>query len=74
MTEARDVGETEGTISIPADWYVEGSRRKRRLILTIDLADVITDIAGADWQFDTVPGVGSGVGTDLTLRYVSNEG
>jgi hypothetical protein len=63
--------ETEGTISIPADWYIDRSGGTPSLVLTIDPGD-LADIAGTNWQFDTVLDVGSECGTDLTLRYIPN--
>jgi hypothetical protein len=74
MTAVPDTTKTEGTISISADWQVQHGGPEPRLIITIDLADVISDIAGTDWQFDAVVDVGSETGTDITLRYIPNGG
>jgi len=70
-TAAETETETEGRISIPADWYMDRSGETPRLVLTIDPGD-LAEIAGTAWQFDTVLDVGSECGTDLTLRYVPN--
>jgi hypothetical protein len=63
--------ETEGTLSIAADWRVEHDNGAPALVVTLDLGD-LTDIAGISWQFDAVLDIGSETGTDLTLRYIPN--
>jgi hypothetical protein len=68
MTEIRDVAQTEGTITITAEWDIDRSGGLPRLILRIDPGN-LDDITGSCWQFDSLLSIGDATGTDLALLY-----
>jgi hypothetical protein len=63
--------ETEGTISIPADWRIDRSGTIPSLVITIDPGD-LAEIGGTGWQFDSLLNVGVETGTDIALQYYPN--
>jgi hypothetical protein len=72
VSSIRVGAETEGTLTISADWRLDRSGAIPSLIIDIDPGS-LTEVDGhTSWHFESLLNIGAETGTDLTLLYYLN--